>query len=576
MTFMNCPDHVDQCAPELNKYSARELIDNYKKSIGNMVDAGARVAALDVFPGLGRIQRIGYFADAVQEYNNEHPGTDFCQFPIYDDSGWQPADAVEVFRKSDGSGTHCTKEGKPIIGAWNPHGCDAQYYLNNIIDPIKREGLGTPHFWGYFHPGDASAFNNAVSNCKKPFAGAGVPFSWYHFFSGNPAHHQNQQDIKVLADNNAVSFSPGIPTSRASNCSKTGPCSSTPKATRPAMMFHNGFEGFVKAWRAALPGGVLSRLGSTSIDYVWLTLWGDYGEDAIHGPALDPDPNRPWYRKATTPFPFFKYNYSVSNWTHRGFWRLDSELSKWFLSGKKPEIENESIEWTYRQHPANLPAPAGDFCKSATPDILGTSGRALPPDRIYITSLLKEPADLYVELAGKTTGPIALPAGQTFMDDLETVQASMSYSLSELGVPHFVVKRDLDHDGSKDDVVWRGDGLLEITDRPVQWDGVSVSRNFNHYADFVDLPASAGTDVATNVFPLRVDAGSSQTHTDAMGRQWEADDGFSGGSTVDRGSIRIAGADDERIYRTERWGRLYGSNSGGNLHGAASFCRDLA
>lgn len=554
MTFMNCPDHVDQCPPELNKYPARELIDNYKKSIGNMVIAGARVAALDVFPSPARTQRVGYFAQAVKEYNDEHPGVNFCQFPIYDLSGWKPNDSVELFRKSDESGTHCTRQGKPLIGAWNTDGCNASYYLNNIINPIKAAGFGTPHFWGYFHPGDANAFNNAVSNCKQPFASAGVPFSWYHFFSGNPAHHNNQQDIKVLADKNGISFSPGIPTSRASNCSKTGPCSPEIKTTRPSMMFHNGFEGFLKAWRAALPGGVLSRLGSSPVDYVWLTLWGDYGEDALHGPALDPDPNRPSYRKATTPFPFFRYNYSVSNWTHRGFWRLDSELSKWFLSGKKPEIERESIQWTYRQHPAGLPAPANDFCKSATPNILGTPGRALPPDRVYVTSLLKDPADLYVELGGKTEGPIHLPAGQAFLDDLGNVQAWTNYSLSKLGTPRFVVKRDLDRDGSIDDVVWQGDGLLDITNRPVQWDGVSISRNFNHYADFVDLPALPETDTKDDGHSLRIDVGNAQAYSDTKGRQWAADEGSVGGHTADRGPIDIAGTDDDKIYRTERWG----------------------
>ncbi|MBL8659864.1 MAG: hypothetical protein JNM75_08930 [Rhodospirillales bacterium] len=557
MVFMNCPDYVDQCPPKLNGYSAREMIDNYKASVKDMADAGVRVAAMDTFPGAGRAARVGYFATAVKEYNNEHPGTDFCQFPVYDLAGWKSADVIDVLKKSDASGTNCVKDGQPIIGAWNTKVCDSNYYLSNVINPIKQAGLGTPYFWGYFHPGDINAFKTSVSNCKQPFAKAGVPFSWFQFFSGNPAHHKNQENIKAAADPAGVLFAPGIPTSRASNCSVTGACAPSAKTSRPAFMYHNGFEGFVRAWRAALPGGALSLKGPKPIDYVWLTMWSDYGEDALHSPALDPDPARPAYRKAATPFPFFRYSYSVSNWTHRGFWRLDKAFSEWFLSGRKPDTQTESIEWAYRQHPANLPAPAGDFCKSATPSVVGTAGGALPPDRVYVTSLLNAPADLYVQLDGTTTGPISLPAGQAFANDLADIQTWADYGRNRLGTPHFVLKRDLNGDGRRDEVAWEGDGLLEITDRPLQWDGKSVSRNFNHYADYADLP-DTGEDFPDppaddDGLPLRINAGSSGDLSSA-GLTWAADRGFIGGASVDRGPIAVANAADERIYRTERWG----------------------
>lgn len=191
MVFMNCPEYVDQCPPTLNDYSSREMIDNYKASVKDMAEAGVRVAAMDTFPGAGRAARVGYFATAVKEYNSEHPGTDFCQFPVYDLDGWKSADVVDVLKKSDASGTNCIKNGQPIIGAWNTSVCNSSYYLGNVINPIKQAGLGTPYFWGYFHPGDINAFKTSVANCKQPFANAGVPFSWFQFFSGNPAHHKN-------------------------------------------------------------------------------------------------------------------------------------------------------------------------------------------------------------------------------------------------------------------------------------------------------------------------------------------------------------------------------------------------
>src|SRR5262249_23918269 len=54
--------------------------------------------------------------------------------------------------------------------------------------------------------------------------------------------------------------------------------------------------------------------------------------------------------------------------------------------------------------------------------------------------------------------------------------------------------------------------------------------------------------------PIRVEAGGSASYRDVAGNVWSADTGFSGGSTVDRGSIAIANTNDDRIYQTERYG----------------------
>ncbi len=149
-----------------------------------------------------------------------------------------------------------------------------------------------------------------------------------------------------------------------------------------------------------------------------------------------------------------------------------------------------------------------------------------------------------------------MPAGQAFADDLAKIQTWADYGRSRLGTPHFVLKRDLNGDGHRDEVAWEGDGLLEITDHPLQWDGKSVTRNFNHYADYADLPSADDTPVppaADDGLPLRIDAGSIDDLS-AAGLKWAADRGFIGGASVDRGAITIANAADERIYRTERWG----------------------
>ena len=53
---------------------------------------------------------------------------------------------------------------------------------------------------------------------------------------------------------------------------------------------------------------------------------------------------------------------------------------------------------------------------------------------------------------------------------------------------------------------------------------------------------------------LRIEAGNGSPFTDSNGNLWAVDSGFTGGSTVDRGSIAIADTADDRIYQTERYG----------------------
>lgn len=53
--------------------------------------------------------------------------------------------------------------------------------------------------------------------------------------------------------------------------------------------------------------------------------------------------------------------------------------------------------------------------------------------------------------------------------------------------------------------------------------------------------------------PIRIDAGAPEATTDSLGRVWEADAGFTGGGTVDRGGIVIANTPTPELYRTERY-----------------------
>src|ERR1044072_7560836 len=53
---------------------------------------------------------------------------------------------------------------------------------------------------------------------------------------------------------------------------------------------------------------------------------------------------------------------------------------------------------------------------------------------------------------------------------------------------------------------------------------------------------------------IRIDAGAKAPFVDADGNTWQADTGFSGGGTVDRGNIQIANTKNSALYRTKHWG----------------------
>jgi endoglucanase len=62
-------------------------------------------------------------------------------------------------------------------------------------------------------------------------------------------------------------------------------------------------------------------------------------------------------------------------------------------------------------------------------------------------------------------------------------------------------------------------------------------------------PAGAATAKA-----IRINAGATAQFTDSDGNVWLPDQGFAGGSTIDRGNIEIIGTKNPAIYRTEHYG----------------------
>lgn len=66
--------------------------------------------------------------------------------------------------------------------------------------------------------------------------------------------------------------------------------------------------------------------------------------------------------------------------------------------------------------------------------------------------------------------------------------------------------------------------------------------------------ALGATALASAAEAIRIRAGTTQNHTDENGVVWLADQGFSGGDTIDRTGIKVAGTKTPSLYMAERYG----------------------
>jgi len=72
-------------------------------------------------------------------------------------------------------------------------------------------------------------------------------------------------------------------------------------------------------------------------------------------------------------------------------------------------------------------------------------------------------------------------------------------------------------------------------------------------APSVPSPAPAVADVPAAGTALRIKAGAAAPFTDSQGNVWQADQGFSGGDTVERPDLSITNTTEPAIYRSEHY-----------------------
>jgi hypothetical protein len=516
-SFMNTTDWCEGCPdPAVGRPAPTDdlLFQNYLEQIADGVAAGVSVFLLDTFADAPtavdkpRLRRVQLFADAARTYNNRPETTKpVCVAVLFDNQGFTPAQQQEFFAVADGpdasTSAYCTLGGAPIVASYATTSCAAGglAWYQGLFATLRAVRSDEAFQW-FHHQQQTldSGFDEWFANCAPAIPSSGVTPNFIEFFSGDPLRLDRAIRLKTAMQQIGGQFVPGIPSARASHCTGEGMVcqGAAAKATAPAITGMSGWKRMLDAWFAYRPEGEIERAGMPGLNHVMYTLGfaGDLGEDASHSSSLYCDPlGRDLYLRQMgacmepLPYPhrhawhattFFRTGYRVSHWTHRGFHRIDQEFAKWFLNRVRPGVEQEFVAWQHRQHPIDLDKgtlPA-DWCPAADVVKYGDEVK----DLIYVTSFLREPARLHVTFGGTTT-VIDLPAEQIFAATSDERQAAVvPYGPDRLGTPAFVLERN-----GVAIAAWTG--RLEITDQPVQYDG-TVSRNYQTYADFYELPAS--------------------------------------------------------------------------------------
>jgi glucan endo-1,3-alpha-glucosidase len=148
-------------------------------------------------------------------------------------------------------------------------------------------------------------------------------------------------------------------------------------AGRRYFEFHGG-EGIASQWE--------SIIKKQKPEWVELVTWNDWDEGTYFSPMDDINKYWPW--SSHKELGFYK--------THRGFAELNKYYIEWYKEGSQPTINNDNIFFFYRTHPKDTIAK-----KDLKGPVKWRFGEV--KDEIFVTTILKEKAELIVVTGGQET-----------------------------------------------------------------------------------------------------------------------------------------------------------------------------
>jgi glucan endo-1,3-alpha-glucosidase len=259
---------------------------------------------------------------------------------------------------------------RPFLSAWTGGGIPAKSnWINNILKPLRDKGYNI-----YFVPfmftkeyAETPGYDLVLSNYNlwwKDF------LNGYFFFgpAGLPSYaairstlHSGEAFSKVFHDHHLTfmaSVSPMYWGSKQKNAGRR-------------YFEYKGGEGIAEQWK--------SIIELQKPEWVELVTWNDWDEGSYFSP-MD-DINKYWPCLSHRELGFYK--------THKGFAQLNKYYISWYKSGQQPEITEDQIYFFYRTH-------SKDSVALGNKDVPVTARAGEIRDEIFITTILKEPAQLCV------------------------------------------------------------------------------------------------------------------------------------------------------------------------------------
>jgi glucan endo-1,3-alpha-glucosidase len=346
-------------------------VEGYKRDIQD-----AQAMGIDGFALNSGDWNISYQTNVARLFQAASElGTDFKFFVSPDGCCGMPhTEILEMVKSYVDHPNYFKYNNRPFLSAWitgtGPQTRD--FWKNAMLGPLKKQGHDV-YFVPFMYPTGYSP-TPGLGKILEDYSSTWKGFLDGYFYFGasglpeytNPSLLNSAEKFaKVFHDSSLTYMAPVTPYYWGDKQKNDG---------RRYFEFHGG-EGIAAQWK--------SILEVQKPEWVELVTWNDWGEGTYFSP-MD-DINKYWPYAGHKAPGFYK--------THKGFAELNKYYIEWYKSGAQPPIITDHIYFFYRTHPKDA---------VATDDLQGPVKKRLGEveDVIYVTTILKSPAKLYVFSGG--------------------------------------------------------------------------------------------------------------------------------------------------------------------------------